>query len=250
MRRWFFNAKMTLFRLQQIFFYDNCPGEMKQKSTRARTMKDDKMVRCTRCHRTISALAGTFFANGKIKVNKILEILWRWTKGETHAQIVCTGCSSRTVSNYFNHIHQLISDTIDEDAMKIGGPGEKVQIDESKFVKRKYHLGHRVGDKSWIFGGIQVTNVEVGQKKPYFSVMVHNRKQATLQQPLIKKYIRPGTHIVSDGWAAYQRIGKDLWNNDLPLFQRKRVRLERKEPSLLALGLKSCRNHFHTIYII
>ena len=36
----------------------------------------------------------------------------------------------------------------------VGGPGHIVEIDESKFGKRKYNKGHPVGDKSWVFGGI------------------------------------------------------------------------------------------------
>ena len=37
---------------------------------------------------------------------------------------------------------------------QIGGPGKIVQIDESKFGKRKCHRGHRV-EGQWVFGGIE-----------------------------------------------------------------------------------------------
>lgn len=40
------------------------------------------------------------------------------------------------------------------DNEKIGGPGRTVEIDESKFGKRKYHRGKRV-DGVWVFGGIE-----------------------------------------------------------------------------------------------
>ena len=36
---------------------------------------------------------------------------------------------------------------------KIGGEGKIVEIDESKFEKRKYNLG-RVAEGQWVFGGI------------------------------------------------------------------------------------------------
>jgi len=85
----------------------------------------------------------------------------------------------------------------------IGGVGERVEVDESKFAKHKYHRGHRVGDgKSWVFGGIQTSNVSDGEKKPYFAVVVENRTRETLEG-CIRKYIREGTTIVSDGWRAY-----------------------------------------------
>jgi hypothetical protein len=42
-----------------------------------------------------------------------------------------------------------------ETDMMVGGPGIEVEIDESKFAKRKYHQGHRMGMKDWVFGRIE-----------------------------------------------------------------------------------------------
>ena len=73
-----------------------------------------------------------------------------------------------------------------------------VEIDESKFFHRKYHRGQwREGH--WVFGGI-----ERGTKR-CFSVEVARRDAQTLY-PLIEEWILPGTHIISDGWAAYNGI--------------------------------------------
>ena len=38
--------------------------------------------------------------------------------------------------------------------LKIGGPGKVVEIDESKFGKRKFHRGRRADDV-WVLGGIE-----------------------------------------------------------------------------------------------
>ena len=72
----------------------------------------------------------------------------------------------------------------------IGGEGIEVQIDESKFAKRKYHQGHRAGYSSWVFRGIN-------KNKNRFAVVVQNRKEETFL-PLTKQYIGPGSHIKSD----------------------------------------------------
>ena len=40
-----------------------------------------------------------------------------------------------------------------DEGQPIGGFGKRVQIDESKIRKRKYHRGHRV-EGQWVFGGI------------------------------------------------------------------------------------------------
>ena len=72
---------------------------------------------------------------------------------------------------------------------KIGGP-DRVQIDESKFGKRKYHRGHRV-EGQWVFGGIE----EGSQKSFLFAV--DDRSEATLL-PIIQTFIAEGTTIISD----------------------------------------------------
>ena len=43
---------------------------------------------------------------------------------------------------------------LEEDSEQIGGPGEFVDIDESKFGKMRYHRGRRV-EGVWVFGGIE-----------------------------------------------------------------------------------------------
>ena len=47
-----------------------------------------------------------------------------------------------------------------ENSEKLGGEGKIVQIDESKFGKRKYHRGHHV-EGQWVFGVIEEDRKEV-----------------------------------------------------------------------------------------
>ena len=82
----------------------------------------------------------------------------------------------------------------------IGGNGVEVEINESKFGKRKYHKGHKV-EGQWVFGGW-----EKYDKSKIFMVPVPNRKKKILLQ-IIKRWIKPGSIIHSDCWKAY---------NDLP----------------------------------
>ena len=73
-----------------------------------------------------------------------------------------------------------------------------VEIDESYFFHLKYHRGqYRRGH--WVFG---VVERESGK---CFLVEVADRRRETLEN-LIRRYILPGSHIVSDGWAAYAHI--------------------------------------------
>ena len=83
----------------------------------------------------------------------------------------------------------------------IGGEGVEVEIDESKFGKRKYHKGHRV-EGQWVFGGR-----EKKDKSKIFMVPVANCKKVTLLE-IIKRWIKPGSIIRSDCWKAYSDLKK------------------------------------------
>jgi hypothetical protein len=75
-------------------------------------------------------------------------------------------------------------------SMRIGGPNKTVEIDESKFGRRKYHRGHPVEGK-WVFGGIER---EYGQT---FLVPVPDRTADTLMA-IVRDKIEPGTTVISD----------------------------------------------------
>ncbi|KAK4290150.1 hypothetical protein Pmani_036937 [Petrolisthes manimaculis] len=77
---------------------------------------------------------------------------------------------------------------------KIGGKDMIVEIDESKFGKRKYNVG-RIVEGQWVFGGI------CRETKSTFLVPVEKRDKDTLLQ-IIKDKIEPGSIIISDCWKA------------------------------------------------
>lgn len=93
----------------------------------------------------------------------------------------------------------------------IGGELVAVEIDETYFVKRKYNRG-RMLSEVWLFGGIERVS---GRK---FLVPLHEEGQdrsAACLIPIIKRYVLPGSIIVSDKWAAYRTLsaeGYTHWN--------------------------------------
>lgn len=85
----------------------------------------------------------------------------------------------------------------------IGGIDENgdaivVEIDESLFFRRKYNKG-QVRNGRWVFGGCERNSTKC------FLVEVPDRTAATLQEEIVR-HVLPGSHIVSDGWAAYNNI--------------------------------------------
>ena len=81
---------------------------------------------------------------------------------------------------------------------KLGGEGKIVEIDESKFGKRKYNSGKAV-DGKWVFGGI-----EQGTDKLFMETVADHTKETLWA--LIHKYIAPGTIIWSDKWRSYHSL--------------------------------------------
>ncbi|KFM60959.1 putative transposase-like protein, partial [Stegodyphus mimosarum] len=92
-------------------------------------------------------------------------------------------------------------DFVCEKSEKIGGKDKVVEIDESKFRKRKYNRDHRV-EGQWVFGG-----VERGTGR-LFLVAVHDRSMETLMR-CIEEWIESGTTIYSDGWKSCKDLGKE-----------------------------------------
>jgi transposase-like protein len=98
---------------------------------------------------------------------------------------------------------------IEDCGEKTGGDGILVQLDESKFGKRKYNRGHRV-EGVWVFGGVETT-----EERKMFAIVVENRNNDTLKA-LILKYVRPGSIVVTDGWKGYSEFKRnDLFSHSM-----------------------------------
>jgi hypothetical protein len=59
--------------------------------------------------------------------------------------------SNKTSVKWASFCREVIYDAFILNKQKLGGSGVEVEIDESKFGRRKYCKGHRV-DGQWVFG--------------------------------------------------------------------------------------------------
>ncbi|KAL3110312.1 hypothetical protein niasHT_019869 [Heterodera trifolii] len=103
------------------------------------------------------------------------------------------GISEPTCVNWFNYCRtQCVQQ------QKIGGVNVVVEMDETCWVKQKHNRGKpKKGCSKWFFGAIE--RKKGGQA---FCTAVKDRKKKTLYK-LIKKWIRPGSVIISDEWPWY-----------------------------------------------
>ena len=83
---------------------------------------------------------------------------------------------------------------------KLGGPNKIVQIDESKFGKRKYNRGLQI-EGHWVIGMIEDSNDDLR-----LEVCPDNERSAEVLVPLIKKHVQEGSVIHTDFWRAYSSL--------------------------------------------
>jgi transposase-like protein len=121
------------------------------------------------------------------------------TKTPFNLACIFTGHSAHTVSAYYKHYRQLVSDSLDDDDTLIGGPNIVVEIDESKFGKRKYNRGHRV-EGCWVLGGVERT-----EERKLFVLTVNDRSAETLLQA-ITTHVKSGSIIYTDLWKGYSQL--------------------------------------------
>ena len=143
----------------------------------------------------------SWFEASNLTLEEILKLTYWWCRDvdqETMRYEVDVG--SHTAVDWDSFCREVCEVNYLECDEKIGGEGKRVQIDESKFGKRKYHKGHRV-EGQWVFGGI-----EEGSRRS-FMFAVDDRSEATLL-PIIETFIEKGTTIISDCWKAYCNLEK------------------------------------------
>lgn len=160
-----------------------------------------------RCDFSVSDFKGTFLDNVHIHTWKVLCFINKWCdKRFTHGNAVRDLSISPTTSVDWRSFCSEVCENWLHHQQPIGGPGQSVEIDETLITTRKYNVG-RLPKQVWLFGGI-----ERESKKRFVVPLLdpegEHRDRATLL-PLIKRFIRAGSVIISDSWGAYKTLGQE-----------------------------------------
>jgi len=200
-----------------------CPQCGQPASLVARANRlDGVQWQCSRCRFSQSVRHGSFFERSHLAISKILLMMYCWCC-DMPQHLICREADmplGHTVVDWSNFFRDEAENYVERQSREIGGMdlnGEAitVEIDESKFFHRKYHRGQwRQGH--WVFGGIE------RESGKCFLVEVADRTANTLEAK-IREHILPGTHIISDGWAAYAnipQIGGGIYTHEYVVHQR------------------------------
>lgn len=136
----------------------------------------------------------------KLKINDILHIGYCWLAGMNNCTIgKVTGNSNNTVISMMRYFRQLVCDSLDLEDCTVGGEGVVVEIDEAKFGKRKFNVGHKV-DGAWVLGGIERT-----PERRVFLVEVPNRAESTLLD-VVSRHVLCGSIVHTDCFRSYHNL--------------------------------------------
>ena len=167
--------------------------------------KDEMVWKCTnrKCNKKVSVRKGSWLEGSHLTLEQILKFtyMWVWRCDQEFIMRECRMGSCSTIVDWCSFAREVCATILEVESQPIGGVGKIVEIDESKFGKRKYHRGRRV-DGVWVFGGIE------RESRRCFMVSVEDRTAATLI-PIIKQYILPGTKVMSDCWKSYDRLEEE-----------------------------------------
>ncbi|XP_068228700.1 uncharacterized protein [Palaemon carinicauda] len=156
-----------------------------------------------KCNYSVSVYKGGWLSNAKVKAGDNLFFSGVYLDKIFSYELIHReiGWTNKTIVGWSTFIREVLENYCELVRKPIGGPGLTVEIDESKFGKRRYHKGVRV-DAQWVFGGI------CRETREFFAVPVETRDRETLLA-LIKKYVVPGSTIISDCWKSYNCLGTE-----------------------------------------
>ncbi|KFM67316.1 hypothetical protein X975_04923, partial [Stegodyphus mimosarum] len=106
------------------------------------------------CYASKTIRVSSWFSKSKLTIAEIFVLTYDVLKKIGTSKIIKEyGFGSNTMASWSQCIRETILEYIEMNSQMIGGPGKTVEIDESKFGKRKYHRGHHV-EGQWVFGGV------------------------------------------------------------------------------------------------
>uniref|UniRef100_A0A915CP57 ISXO2-like transposase domain-containing protein n=1 Tax=Ditylenchus dipsaci TaxID=166011 RepID=A0A915CP57_9BILA len=152
-----------------------------------------------KCNGECGFLSSSFLSGSIIPVVVVLKFIYMWLANmeltKICDEIAISSEASVEWSRFCRRAVYFGMITLGE---AIGGLGDVVESDESKFGKRNYNRGHYV-QGSWVFGGIYRLTGSV------FMVQVEKRDRDTLL-PLCQRWIKKDSIIIADCWRAYDSL--------------------------------------------
>ncbi|EPR78318.1 hypothetical protein SLOPH_1875 [Spraguea lophii 42_110] len=158
-----------------------------------------------RCRKTETFLTGKPFFNSKLDWDKIVSIIYNILVGAKKKNIkLLYNVNTRTIRKITKIIGKIVLKY--NKNIKLGGKRVIVEIDESKFGKRKYNRGHRV-EGTWILGAVERT----GKRKIVLQPVIKRNKEVI--NKFCEKHIIKDSIICTDCWKNYNDVHENYFHS-------------------------------------
>ena len=119
-----------------------------------------------------------------------------------------TVLSSATIADWLTYFREICLEIVARETPKlIGGRGLTVEVDESKFGKRKYNKG-RLVEGQWVVGGICRETKDI-----FLAVCRDNKRDADTLLDIIDRHVAKESIVITDCWRAYNRLDANGWQH-------------------------------------
>ncbi|KAI4292769.1 hypothetical protein PAPHI01_2043 [Pancytospora philotis] len=161
--------------------------------------KDRYDICCTKrlCNQSRSLWRDTVLEETRIPREQALGVLSLWMDNAP-TKLICklVGVEQKAVHRLLRKVSRIAVPRYYEQVEQIGGPDVIVEVDESKFGKRKFHRGHRV-DGTWVLGA-----TEKEGKRRIIMLPVANRTREVLLG-VLSRFVHAESRTRSDMWRGY-----------------------------------------------
>ena len=184
-------------------FCEDCHSYMQLKTCSRRKFSDGYCWTCPEAEHYRSVRTGSILENRKISFSCFLHLLWLFCNRASACDAArILSMHAKRVRSLFRSLRQCMAEDLMQNGVstKIGGPGHILEIDESKFGKRKFNSGRRVVGK-WVLGGCSRTTGEC-----FLVECPNNRRNHHSLLRLIKLHVHAGTTILTDRWKGYRHL--------------------------------------------
>ena len=160
--------------------------------------------KCWKCGTNNNLLKGTALENvKKIRLFFMVTIAW-FSNGKTTTLLGQTKIDHRTLADCRGRLQSVVDGTLQrldqDDELMLGGDRVIVEVDECKLYSPKYHRGTPPSsNKLWVVGVIKPD----GHNGRRSAFMLTEKRGADVLVPFIRRWVRPGSILISDCWAGY-----------------------------------------------
>ena len=196
-----------------------CGGKLILKE--ANNTQDGLRMKCSICKSAKSAREGSIFKGIKLPLKKILGVLHQFIiDSGIYAASKNTGVSQKGTTKLFQLFRSLIQRYIDDTQVSIGGDGRIVEVDEvslGHMQKAMPHEDYRKTKKPkpnyTVLHGEWWGATERGSNKLVLEELVGKKRIGPAGNkdvlPLVSKWVKPNTIVMSDGLRSYRTIPKE-----------------------------------------